>query len=643
MTKTFIGAALVGASMLAFTTPATAQRIDRVVSFGDSYADTGNAFKVIMNDPLVPAGTKAQLQQVYPTGRFSGGTNYIDTLGQILGAPIDNYAVGGGMAGTFPVPFGSGASNNVSCGPGVVAGSPDICPMGFTYEVDQFLNVGTQNPIFPTGSSALGPNDLVTVSIGGNDARYYQQNYSAYPMAPFVAGSITAAGANLDRLVSAGAQNISFLAGDTGRLPEVLADPAAAALRTTYSTQFNAAMQSKLSAYAANGVMVHYLDLNKVLDNVLANPAAYGITNGTAASAYTCPTPTPTAPGCLLNSSGYMFYVDGLHLTSDGFAIVARYVAAQLRAPLTLQASSDMGLLTATQWGKTLTSRMDGSAPRDGNEATGMSFYLLGDTAARTLKAGAHNDQFRASSVGATAGVEFGFGTGSAGLAVNYSRPKANFENDAGNVKGRSIQVGGYGSFGFGPLFAQAYAGYGWDKAKITRLGVVEDMRANPKGNHLVIGGKAGYLMTVAEMRVGPVIGLDYAKAKVDGYTETGDQALTLNVSNVNYKTLRGSAGLEVRGDMGDNGVKFRPYGSVVVEKDFTGDGRAILFSQTASPTIVNSFDFDKASKKAYGRFSAGFSAEITGGLSAVADASTTLAKKQGNETSARAGLKLAF
>ena len=89
--------------------------------------------------------------------------------------------------------------------------------------------------------------------------------------------------------------------------------------------------------------------------------------------------------------------------------------------------------------------------------------------------------------------------------------------------------------------------------------------------------------------------------------------------------------------------MKFRPYGSLTAEKDFTGDSRMVYFAQTASPTIVNHFAFDDASKKIYGRFSAGFSAEIVGGISAVADASTTLGKDQGNETSARAGLKLAF
>ena len=42
----------------------------------------------------------------------------------------------------------------------------------------------------------------------------------------------------------------------------------------------------------------------------------------------------------------------------------------------------------------------------------------------------------------------------------------------------------------------------------------------------------------VWKFRVGPVVALDYAKAKVDGYTEDGDPVLTLNVSSVSYSSL---------------------------------------------------------------------------------------------------------
>ena len=600
-------ASLLGASAMTFAMPAQAQRVDNIVVFGDSYADDGNAFQLAGIDPLTT--------QVYTTGRFSGGTNYIDTLADLLGATTENFAIGGAKT-----------DNTNTSGP---------LP-GFQFEVAAFL-AGGLVPAYPAGDGLFDENDLLAVSIGGNDARQYQQLGGTLIGAPAAAG-VAAANATfgLDLLVDAGAQNISFLAGDTGRLPEIALDPTGAAIRSEFSSSFNTAMQSTLSGYAADGVIVHYLDLNLVLDNVAANPEAYGITRGLVCPAF----PNPT---CVVNAGGYLFYGDLLHLTSDGFEIVGKYVAAQLTAPLTLQAPSDIALDTARQFGRTLTTRMDTGSPRDGDTTEGMKFFLVGDTVTRHQDDGQRNLDYRSSSVGATAGVQFGFGSGVAGLAVNYSKPNANFTSDAADVDSRSIQVGGYAGFGVAGAFVQGYAGYGWDKHDIDRKGVVEGMNADTKGHHFLIGAKGGYLMPMGAVRVGPVIALDYAKAKVDGYTESGDPALELNVSSISYKSLRGSAGVELRSDFEGGGVQLRPFASAVVEKDFSGDDRTIHFSQTASPTIVNSFAFTDASKKAYGRFSAGFGAAILDGVMLDVAGSATVSKDEGDETSAHVGVRIGF
>jgi outer membrane lipase/esterase len=601
-------ASLLAASALTVATPAQAQRIDNIVAFGDSYVDDGNLFQIL--GPLTPPSALV----AYPTGRFSGGTNYIDTLGTLLDAPIDNFGIGGALT-----------DNTNTNGPGLP---------GFVTEWNAFLGGG--GGIFPTVSGTFDENDLLAVSIGGNDARFFQQTGGTVAGAPAAATASAAfATAGLNALVGAGAQNISFLAGNTAILPEVAGDPAAQAVRNAYSTTFNTAIQSTLSGYAANGVIVHYLDLTLAGEQIMADLAAYGLTS------VACPAfPDPT---CIIDSSGYLFYGDLLHLTSDGFAIVGQYIATQLQAPLTLQAASDMSLDVAHQFGRTLTSRMDTGAPRDGDMPEGLKAFIVGDGYTRDLNAGPTNDAYRSSGLGATVGVEYGFGSGMVGLAANYTKPKVNFGNDAADNKGHSVQLGGYGVIGIAGGFVQGYAGYGWDKHDIERTGVVEDMDADPKGHHFVAGAKGGYLMPLGAVRVGPVIALDYAKAKVDGYTEEGDPALTLNVDSLSYKSLRGSAGLEVRGDFGGGGVQLRPFASAVIEKDFTGDERTVRFAQTSAPTIVNSFVLEDASKKAYGRVGLGFSAAIFSTVSLDVSGSATIGKDQGDETSANLGVRIGF
>jgi outer membrane autotransporter protein len=302
-----------------------------------------------------------------------------------------------------------------------------------------------------------------------------------------------------------------------------------------------------------------------------------------------------------------------------------------------------MSLDVARQFGRTLTTRMDVGSPRDGDMPEGLDVFVVGDTVTRKLDAGQYNDAFRSTSVGATAGVEYGFGSGVAGIAANYSKPKVNFGNDSAGTRSDSIQLGGYAGFGIAGAFVQGYAGYGWNDHEIERAGVVEDMEAQVDGKHWTAGAKAGYLMNVGDFRAGPVIGLDYAHAKVDGYTESGDDALTLNVSELTYESLRGSAGVEVRGDFAGGGVQLRPYAAATVEKDFAGDERTVRFAQTSAPTIVNSYRFADGSKKAYGRISGGFSAAILDSVSLDASGSATIGKNQGEETSAQVGLRFGF
>ena len=341
MVRNNVRRALVGcASLIALAsvpTPAAAQQIERIVVFGDSYADQGNAFALGYANP--------QALAIYPNKRFSSGFNYIDALANLLHAPVANYAIGGAFGGT---------NNGTLCfDPFYAPGTSPLCGKGLQYEVDQFLNVGAQSAVFPDASTVLTRSDLLAVSIGGNDARFYQQAGGNLAGAA-TAGTAAAAGTavQLDRLVAQGNPTISFLALNGAVAPEVANNPAAQQIRGAFSNAYFSGLQPVLAGYAANGSIVHYLDGQLLLEGVAANPQAYGITNGLV-----CPIFPNTT--CLVNADGYLFYGDALHLTSQGYTILAHYVAAQLAAPLTLGAPGDLGLQTARQFGRTLSTRSD--------------------------------------------------------------------------------------------------------------------------------------------------------------------------------------------------------------------------------------------------------------------------------------------
>ena len=609
-----LSGALLGASAIAIAAmpaPASAQRVDRIVAFGDSYADDGNAFQLAGVTP----------PSVYANGRFSGGigaTNYIDTLGVLLGAPIDNFAIGGAL------------TNNQNTN----AGLP-----GFTTEYLSFL-AGGGPAAFPRVSGTFGENDLLAVSIGGNDARLYQQTGGTLAGAPAAAtAAVATATAGFDALVAAGARNISYLGVNAASAPEVALNPGAQAIRGSFSNVFNAGIRSTLVGYAADGVIVNYLDLALVGNRIIADPAAFGLT-----SAGPCPAAQATRcvgePGF---NNQFLFYVDGLHLTPAGFAIVARYIDVQLKAPLGLQAPSDIGVDTARQFGRTLGSRMDGGSPRDGEVVQGARLFLVGDTFMHDVGRTDRNDKFDIDGSGVTAGVEFGMNNALIGVAGNYSRPRAKFGNESTEVRTRTWQVGGFAGYALGPVFVQGHAGYGKDRHRITRTGVIDNMTARPDGSHWTAGAKAGFLAPVGIFRLGPVAGLDYARAKVDGHTEEGDPALTLSVDDLSAKALTGNLGIEARTDFAGGGIAVRPYIAAMLEKDLKGDSRSAVYALTAAPEIVNTFAFEDRSKKAYARVTGGASAAILSNASLDFTASGTFGKKQGEEVSAHVGFRLGF
>ena len=147
---------------------------------------------------------------------------------------------------------------------------------------------------------------------------------------------------------------------------------------------------------------------------------------------------------------------------------------------------------------------MDLGAPRDGDMPEGLGIYLVGDSFSRTLGATDRNDQFKVTTVGLTGGIEYGFGSGMVGAAVNVSRPKANFANDRFRDEAKAIQGGVYGGIGIAGGFVQGYGAIGRVDHDLTREGVISQLDADTEGNHLTAGIKAGYLMPVGASASGP-------------------------------------------------------------------------------------------------------------------------------------------
>jgi outer membrane lipase/esterase len=601
-----------------------------IQAFGDSYADTGNLWR-ILGVPNPPT---------YPTGRFSGGTNFVDTTSALLGIPQSNFAVGGAETGSFKTLNG----NTVA-----------IFLPGFTDEWQQFVASGAK----------IAPSDLVEISIGGNDARFYYQNGGTMAGVPAAAAiSVNQAVAGLNALVGVGAKTIVWTAGDVSKLPEAAGNPNAP-VGSAYSQTYNAQMQAALANIARNGVRVEYID-NGLLGNlIVANPARYGISNVGACPAATCIGTTAAAKAV---QDQFLFYFDGIHLTSHGFAILGEYIVNRLQAPLTFAPQGDLAMFSAMGFASTLFGKLDMFRETYGFQPSTMnayaaytkvpytkapppaavnpwSFYMQGTGGISDRQATVAANGFNLDSVGGTIGTEYRINNNAfVGAAFDYSNPKARQFNNAGTTDVDSYQLGAYAAWANAHFFAQGLAAYGWQTYRNTRPGVVDTITSNPDGTTFVAAGKVGYLFDAGKAQAGPIGGLTYARVRVNGFTENGDPVLTLTVGPQTAETLIASAGVQFRAPFMVNGRVISPYLNLTAEDDLIGNGRIIQFGATSAPLIINNWAIPNGmSQRLYGRVAAGVVAPVTNNVALTANVSRTVGHQGGDDFYGTGGLKISF
>ena len=595
---------------------ANARQFSSIVAFGDSYADIGNIQSIMATIPTY-AGTLADINLIYPTGRFSGGTNYVDTLSSIYGISQSNYALGGAQ---------TGATNEFPLLP------------GFTSEWQGFLASG----------NVIAQNALVTVNIGGNDARDYYR-YGSDTISGVSSAAAVSAGnaiAGINALVGAGAKTLVFTAGNVADLPEA-ADPIytdRVPLGSVYSQTYNNLMQQNLSNVAASGVRVEYVDLVMIESNIVANPSLYGLKYAALSPMSNLGNPA------LVNE--YLFYVDGLHLTSAGFAIVAEYIANRLNAPETFASSCELGLSAADSFVDTMFDRLDlfNVATPKASGASGIgsnswSVFVQGNGAVSNRSSSDNSQGYHSDGLGTTLGIEYRL-TSEAMVATAYSfdSPSLNLSQNAGTTSADASQLGLYGTYTQKSLFLQGMLSYGWLNYSNSRSGVVSTITAKPDGNTFATAFKGGYLFDVApSVRLGPIAGITYVQAHVNSYTENGDPVLTLTLNEQTAKTVLGSVGAQARYAFDLGSTRLDSYLNVTLENNFEGSDRVIQYSATSAPLIVNSWTATGSANHAFVRLAAGANANLTSAIAVMLNMSHTIGQPDGNDFFCTGGLKISF
>lgn len=250
------GTLVLAAAVLVSPSLASAASFSEIVSFGDSLSDAGNA--------------SIATASVFP------GPGYATRSVPLVPFPVGYY--------TNPQ-FGSGPSglwiDQLAGRLGATDPQPALAPLGGTnYAVasaDTSSGVGNMNfqvGLFLSTHSTAPSNALYTLWGGGNDIFDHLNPVSA-------ADTIAA---EIQTLHSAGANNFLWLnLPALGLAPAVNGNPGSAALANAASAAFDQEWSTDLAMLQALGINVIGVDVNSLINSIIANPGAYGFTNVTSA------------------------------------------------------------------------------------------------------------------------------------------------------------------------------------------------------------------------------------------------------------------------------------------------------------------------------------------------------------------------
>ncbi|MBV9812930.1 MAG: SGNH/GDSL hydrolase family protein, partial [Acetobacteraceae bacterium] len=273
----------------------------------------------------------------YYQGRFSNGPNWLDDIAAEEGvAPLRP-----SLAGGTDYAFG-----------GARSGANTVVPLSGSAATVPTLDA--QVALFATAHpSGIPAGALTTVWGGANDIIATVSAYAANPMTN-VGAAIAQAATNEASAVRAlyglGATDLLVVGNpDLGVTPALTSQGAAAAMLASTLTQlYSTDLQADI---AGDGVPVRFLDLYSLIDNAVADPAAFGLSNASS------PCYVPATPGAyggpgtvcgatMAAQDQYLFW-DQLHPTAAGYALVADAVLPEPPSLLLLAVGAGGVVFTA--------------------------------------------------------------------------------------------------------------------------------------------------------------------------------------------------------------------------------------------------------------------------------------------------------
>ncbi|MFZ3142614.1 autotransporter domain-containing protein [Psychrobacter glacincola] len=547
---------------------AHAELYNSVTFFGDSLTD-GGYFSPITQGKL---GIKESGQfTTNPDNTWAtsfaeqlGTTSVANTVGSAQTG--NNYAIGGARAGVDIV--------NTDFGVNIPVASVNT-------QVNGYL---ANNKVDPNGIYVVwgGANDLLAAAATGNPASAVNIVSLAVKSQVDTINTLKNNGANYILV-----PNIP----DIGLTPTAIA--AGAGFQSSGTLLANMYNQSMYNGAVATGANIIPLDTFSLLQQVVANPTAYGFTNVTqpacrTPSSLVCGSSNLVVPGA--NES--YFFADGIHPSGRAHQLIADYASAVVTAP------SLIGVLPhiATTAGLATSERLQSHINQIQSSAQkpARNLWATGEFENQDI-AGFEGD----SNTQVLLGVDFAHPNSAHAVTGLYGNiTQKDFENSGvrtglSNIDLEEVGFGVYHSNTLdklGGVQINGAVGFGNLDVDVTRAvtlgGNKQEFNSNADGKRYYANLQAGYPMQLSSLAITPYIGATASRVRLDGLKEQEMSGIAMQFDEQKYTTTYGKLGVKANHNLADT---LNIFGDVHYQKQLSDNREA---ASARLNTIANiSFD----------------------------------------------------
>jgi outer membrane lipase/esterase len=413
---------------------------------------------------------------------------------------------------------------------------------------------------------------------------------------------------------------------------------------------YNSTLSSGLSQLSSQGLNVVPVNTYGLINEVIANPAAFGFSNvtdaacGLAASSVQC---GPQGAGLPYSyaagtDESYLF-ADGVHPTAAAHRLLSQVVLAELAAPGQISLLGEAPLASSAAQYRAIRNEM--LADSQGSDTR---MFAAIDYGQQRFDGTSSSPKTSSDNVNLTLGADVRTSEHTTvGVSLGVGQSKADFKGNTGGYKLQDISGQVFGMYSNGGGYVGGFASFGQsnfkDIERRIQLGPslrIESGKAD--GSHLGGGVEGGWWFDMGQsLKTGPFAHVEWQSIKVNGYTEGGSDSTAMYFGRQQRDALISELGWRLMGSWKVNDLQMAPFVELAWNHDSKADPRSV---RAGLNTMSGSFALSGYTPdKTWGSANIGLSAQLTPSVTSWIAVNSRFSDSTQKDNSVNLGFKVAF